>query len=104
MEELRNRATKFMQIEEHINYHRNHPVEGPNKVKEKDKDRSNRPMLGQNDRFRENRGPRFSSYTHLVVLKGRILDEALQAELIPVLKQSQALRNADTSKTLPISP
>jgi len=33
MEELRNRTTKFMQIEEHIDYHKNHPTEGINKVK-----------------------------------------------------------------------
>jgi len=41
MDELRNQATKFMQIEEHIDYHRIHQFEGANKGKEKEKDRSN---------------------------------------------------------------
>ena len=63
MEELRNHTTKFMQVEEHIDYHRNHLMEGPDKVKEKDKDRNNLPVSGRNDRFKENRGPRFNSYT-----------------------------------------
>jgi len=33
-----------------------------------------------------------------MVLRGKILDEALQAELIPTLKQAQTPRNADTTK------
>jgi len=51
MEELRNRVTKFMQIEEHIDYHKNHQFEGANKGKEKEKDRSNRTLPGRSDRF-----------------------------------------------------
>jgi len=65
MDELRNRTTKFMQIEEHIDYHRSHIFQG---------------------------------YTPLIVPRGRVLDEAMQTELIPTLKQSQTLRNTDTSK------
>jgi len=57
MDELRNRATKFMQIEEHIDCHRSHQYQGANKGKEKEKDRSNRPTPGGSDRFRENQGP-----------------------------------------------
>jgi len=34
MDELRNRATKFIQIEEYINYYRSHQYEGANKGKE----------------------------------------------------------------------
>jgi len=55
-------------------------------------------MLGRSDHFRENQGSRFHNYTPLTVPRGRILDEALQPELIPTLKQSQSLKNADTSK------
>jgi len=38
MEELRNRATKFMQIEEHIDYHRNHQFEVPTRGKKQTKE------------------------------------------------------------------
>jgi len=41
MDELRTRATKFMQIEEHVDYHRSHQAEGVDKGKEKEKDTSN---------------------------------------------------------------
>jgi len=49
-----------MQIEEHIDYHRSHQFEsadkGKKKDKDKDKDKGNRPVSGQSDHFRENRG------------------------------------------------
>lgn len=96
MDELRNRATKFMHIEEHIDYHRSHQAKSMDKGKENEK--SYRPMPGWTNRFRENREPRFNSYTPLTILKGKILDEVLQAELIPTLKSSQTPQNADTSK------
>jgi len=98
MDELRTRATKFMQIEEHVDYHRSHQAEGADKGKGKEKDRSNRSGPEQTDGFRENREPRFLSYTPLTVPKGRVLNEALQAELILALKQLHTPRNADTSK------
>jgi len=53
---------------------------------------------GRTDRFRENRDPRFLSYTPLTIPRGRVLNEALQAELILALKQSQTPRNVDSSK------
>ena len=86
MDELRTWATKFMQIEKHVDYHKVHQTETTGKESEKEKDRGNRPGPKQSDWFRENRGPRFYSYTPLTVPRGRIIDEALQAELIPTLK------------------
>ncbi|XP_068483393.1 uncharacterized protein [Phaseolus vulgaris] len=84
MDELRTRATKFMQIEEHVDYHRK------TYAKNTDRSKGNRPPITPADlhRYRPNRGPRFHSYTPLVVPRGKILDEALQIELIPALKQS----------------
>ena len=98
MNEIRTRATKFMQIEEHVDYHRKtlaEPFE-----KERGKNRGIRPpvMGTDRDRYRSNRGPRFHNYTHLTVPRGKILDEALQAELISTLKQAQTPPNADTTK------
>ena len=55
-------------------------------------------MPTDRDRHRPNRGPRFHNYTPLIVPRGKVLDEALQIELIPALKQSQTPPNADTSK------
>jgi len=87
-----------MQIEEDVDYHKVHQIETTSKESEKEKDKGNSPGLKRADRFRENRYPHFNSYTPLTIPRRRILDEALQAELIPTLKQSQTLRNVDTSK------
>ena len=94
MDELRTRATKFMQIEEHIDYHRKTHFENA------DRGKGIRPpiMSADRDRYRPNKGPRFHSYTPLIVPRGKVLDDALQIELIPALKQSQTPPNADTSK------
>jgi len=87
-----------MQIEEHVHYHKAHQTETTAKESEKEKDKGNRPGPKRSDRFREIRNPRLHNYTPFTVPRGRILDEALQAKLILTLKQSQTLRNADTSK------
>jgi len=94
MDELRTRATKFMQIEEHVDYHRKTHVENT------DKNKGVCPPIVPTDRDRycPNRGPRFHNYTPLVVPRRKILDEAQQTELIPALKQSQTPPNADTGK------
>jgi len=54
MEELRTRAIKFMQIEEHIDYHRNAQVKASEREKDKDKNKSNRPSMVGTDRYRQN--------------------------------------------------
>ncbi|XP_068474839.1 uncharacterized protein [Phaseolus vulgaris] len=98
MDELRTRATKFMQIEEHVDYHRKTLVEASEKEREKNRG-IHPPAMGTNrDRYRPNRGPRFHNYTPLKVPRGKVLDEALQAELIPMLKQAQTPPTADTTK------
>jgi len=86
MDELRTRATKFMQIEKHVDYHRTTLVE----ASEKERNKGVRPptMGTDRDRYCLNRGPRFHNYTPLTVPKGKILDEALQVKLIPTLKQA----------------
>jgi len=94
MDELRTRATKFMQIEEHVDYHQKTHVENT------DRNKGIFPptISADRDRYRPNRGPRFHSYTPLVVPRGKVLDEALQTGLIPALKQSHTPPNADTGK------
>ena len=95
MDELRTRATKFMQIEEHIDYHRKTQVEASKK--ERERNRGIRPPITGTDRFRTNRGPPFHHYTPLTMPRGKMLDEALQAELILTLKQAQ-------TPSMPIQP
>jgi len=94
MDKLRTRATKFMQIEEHVDYHRKTHAENT------ERNKGVRPPIvpANRDRYRPNRGPRFHNYTPLVVPRGKILDEALQTELVPALKQSHTPPNADTTK------
>jgi len=81
-----------MQIEEHINYHRKMQKETSGRKK------GIRPPMTGVDHYRPNRGPRFQNYTPLTVPRGRVLDEALQAKLIPVPKPTQTPRHADTTK------
>jgi len=67
------------------------------KESQKEKGRGNYPEPERVDWFKENRDPRFHSYTSLTVPRGKILDEALQVKLIPPLKPSQTPKNANTS-------
>jgi len=94
MDELRTKATKFMQIEEHVDYHRKTHVENT----ERNKGTSPSMVPADRDRYRSNKGPCFHNYTPLIVPGGKIWDEALQTELIPALKQTQTPPNADTAK------
>ena len=49
-------------------------------------------------RPREPRQPRFTRYSPLTVARSRILDEALQADLIPPPRKTTTLPNADMTK------
>jgi len=105
MEDLRTRATKFMQIEEHIDYHQRFKAVGPgvlkdqtpSKEREIETERTVR-TTPRSDRNIGGRIPRFNSYTPLTVSRERALDEALQTELILTLKRYQTPPNADTAK------
>ena len=48
--------------------------------------------------YRSNWGPRFHNYTPLTVPRGKLLDEALEVELIAIPRNTQTPRNADTAK------
>jgi len=72
LDELRNWATMFMQIEESSDFRRIVRSEnGGDKGKEKD--RVNRPTSGRSNRFRENWGPRFLNYTYWMLQGVKIL-------------------------------
>jgi len=85
LDELRKRAAKYMQLEE---------------LREFRKDENERLGRSTNrgDRRRDNRGSWFSRYTLLTTERGRILDEALSAELIPLPRKASSPENADQRK------
>jgi len=80
LNELRNWATKFMQIEELHDFHKN--ARAHNDI---------RHIPGQFDKIRDNRGPRFHTYTPLNADRGKIMGEALHIDLILTLKKLQGL-------------
>jgi len=93
LDELRARAAKFMQLEE-LREFRNQAQIGENAEKGKGKEKNNAQQFKQ----REHKPPRFAYYTPLNANRGRILEEALNADLIPSLQRLPTPRNTDTNK------
>jgi len=96
LDDLRHRASKFMQLEELREFRNNARAEA-NGEKKEDREQQGRSRAGRDQR-RDNRGPRFSRYTPLNVDRSKILQEALSAELIPPPRRALSLENADRSK------
>jgi len=98
LDELRKRAAKYMQLEELREFHNQARAEAGEERKE-EKDRQARPIQ-RIDRRRENRDRpiRFSRYTPLTTERGRILDEVLNAELIPPPRKVASPNNVDRRK------
>jgi len=97
--ELRKRAAMYMQLEELREFRNQARAEAGGEKNKEEKDRQGR--SGQrNDRRQENRDRpiRFSRYTPLTTERGRILDEALNAELIPPPRKVANPNNADRRK------
>jgi len=99
LDELRKRAAKYMQQEELREFRNQARVKAGGEKNKEEKDRQGRPSQ-RNDRRRDNRDRpiRFSRYTPLTTERGRILDEALNAELIPPLRKVVSPNNADRRK------
>ena len=90
LDELRRRAAKFMQLKEMREFRiRESGEEGKSKGQA-----DTTSLVGQ----REARTPRFSSYTPLNTNIGRILEEALNANLLPIPNKAATPHNANTSK------
>jgi len=73
-------------------------MQGETYEKEKEKNKDICSSVAGTDRYRSNRDPRFHYYTPLTVPRGKVLDEALQAELILAPRQAQTPQYADTTK------
>ena len=63
----------------------------------KEKEKSGRPVLHKNDKYREGQGPHFTVHTPLNVDKEKIIDEALNVDLIPTLRKVLSHKYVDPS-------
>jgi len=97
LDELKKRVAKYMQLEELREFHNQARVEADKEKGKDEKERQGR-SINLGERRRDSRGSQFSRYTPLTIEKGRILDEALSAELIPTPRKASSLENADQKK------
>ncbi|XP_068500067.1 uncharacterized protein [Phaseolus vulgaris] len=97
LDELRKRATKFMQLEE-LREFRKHALAEASGEKNKDEKECQGRLGHRGDRRRDNRGSRFSRYTPLMVERGRILDKALNVEPIPHPRKAANPSNMERRK------
>jgi len=93
MEEMRERAPKFIQMEDMQEF----------RVKKREKEdaavpktapRPNKPSTRPSER----KAPRFTTYTPLAVPRARILQEAFSADSLPAARKKPPPPNADGSK------
>ena len=99
LNDLKRRATKFMQLEELREFRNNARAEASGEKKE-DRERQGRSRVDRDQR-RDNRRPCFSRYTPLNVDRSKILQDALNAKLIPPPRRALSPENADRSKKCP---
>ena len=99
LDELRKRAAKYMQLEELREFRNQARAENGGERSKEERDCQARPNQ-RNDQRRDNRDRpiRFSRYTPLTIERGRILDEALNAELIPPPRKVASPNNVDLRK------
>ena len=95
LDELRTRATKFMQMEE-LNEFRNTTQSDTREKKYIDRERVLAPR--PDSRFKDFRQPKYNRYTPLVSNRARILEEALNADLIATPQRVPTPPKADTTK------
>ncbi|XP_068476914.1 uncharacterized protein [Phaseolus vulgaris] len=99
LDELRKRVAKYMQLEEIREFRNQARAEASGDKNKEEKDLQGRPSQ-RNDRRRYNRDRpiRFSRYTLVTAERGRILDEALNAKLIPPPRKVVSPNNVDRRK------
>jgi len=95
LDELRTRATKFMQMEELKEFHSTTQSDTREK-KYIDRERVLAPR--PDSRFKDSRQPKYNRYIPLVSNRVRILEEALNADLIATPQRVTTPPNADTTK------
>jgi len=100
MNEMRVQATKFMLLEElrdfGVSIKAEHQILPHQQDKAKIRERSS--FVQPPPRPREIRSPKFTTYTPLNANQGRILEEALSTDILPIPRQAVTPKNADTTK------
>ncbi|XP_014492234.1 uncharacterized protein LOC106754692 [Vigna radiata var. radiata] len=99
MEELQEKMTKFIKMEDQRHYHKK--VEAPITEAKRDDQRSHdkgRNQWPPRRGLQVPLGPRYDHYTHLTVPREKVFEKALQTNLITIRRQ-RSPRDADGSKT-----
>jgi len=96
LDDLRKEA-KFMQLEKLREFCNHARAKASGEKSNEEKDRQGR-SSHQGDRRRDNQGSQFSKYTPLTAERGRLMDEALNAELIPHPRKAASPDNVDQRK------
>nr|KYP39958.1 hypothetical protein KK1_038696 [Cajanus cajan] len=100
LDDLRQRATKYMQMEELAEFRNQNRADLPPGKKEAEKDHLPRPRpRDMPDRDRTNRGPRYAQYTPLNASRTKVLEQALATEILAVPRRTMTPPHADKTKT-----
>ncbi|XP_020203101.1 uncharacterized protein LOC109788714 [Cajanus cajan] len=100
LDDLRQRATKYMQMEELAEFrNQNRPdLFLGKKEAEKEQPPRSRPR-DVPDRERNNRGPRYAQYTPLNTSRAKVLEQALATKVLTVPRRAMTPPHADKTKT-----
>ncbi|XP_020229420.1 uncharacterized protein LOC109810376 [Cajanus cajan] len=98
LDDLRQRATKYMQMEELAEFRNQNRADLLPGKKEAEKEHLPRPRHAP-DRDRTNRGPRYAHYTPLNTSRTKVLEQALATEILAVPRRAMTPPHADKTKT-----
>ncbi|XP_020222112.1 uncharacterized protein LOC109804693 [Cajanus cajan] len=100
LDELRQRATKYMQMEELAEFRSQNRSDLFMGRKDAEKEHNSRPRPRDTaDREKNNRGPRYMQYTPLNASRAKVLEQALATEVLVVPRRAMTPPRADKTKT-----
>ncbi|XP_020218783.1 uncharacterized protein LOC109802006 [Cajanus cajan] len=98
LDDLRQRATKYMQMEELAEFRSQNRPDLFLAKKESDKELPRPRPRDTTDREKNNRGPRYMQYMPLNTSRAKVLEQALATEVLAVPRRTMTPPHADTSK------
>nr|KYP45117.1 hypothetical protein KK1_033399 [Cajanus cajan] len=99
LDDLRQRATKYMQIEELAEFQNQNRPDLFLGKKEGDKEHPRPCPRDMPDREKNNRGPRYTQYTPINTSRTKVLEQALATEILAVPRCAMTPPHADKTKT-----
>ncbi|XP_020221010.1 uncharacterized protein LOC109803741 [Cajanus cajan] len=99
LDDLRQKATKYMQMEELAEFRSQNRPDLFLAKKEGDKEPPRSRPRDIPDREKNNRGPRYMQYTPLNTSKAKVLEQALATEVLAVPRRAMTPPHADKTKT-----